>query len=371
MQQIKKSQLRHRSKFGQLILLNEQAHIISSCDSIFETHSFQGSPVTDWFPFLDSIYSSIWSTLSTQSNISFNKIETPVPQLPGIYDFTFSQLEIEQHIFLLWSIYDYTDLYEDFKQFQQRRNELEIHRETLERRYKGLSNKEDIKIQQNIIIESLDHLQLTYYNKIKSALLAPVNALDGLTFLLAGALENKNIAYTQQLRVALKQLDLILDELEHINIENSVKVTKQPFSIFDLEIALIDSGILKDSTSTVVFHIEEDIPKLVLGNHLYLKQTLFGILGNALDIHPSSNFKINISRQEQSDSKVSLQFEIIELLDSTNNSFLSDDDYTTMVYRLSIIKQLVDLQKGTIGVTKHPKNLSISISFSLDYQLPG
>jgi hypothetical protein len=41
------------------------------------------------------------------------------------------------------------------------------------------------------IIESLDHLQLTYFNKIKSALLAPINALDGITFLLAEALEKK------------------------------------------------------------------------------------------------------------------------------------------------------------------------------------
>lgn len=40
-----------------------------------------------------------------------------------------------------------------------------------------------------------------------------------------------------------------------------------------------------------------------------------------------------------------------------------------MTYTLSIIKQLVDLQKGNIYVDKNPKDLSISISFDLTYNL--
>lgn len=234
MQHLLKSQIRHRSKFSQLILLNDQAIIMSSCDSIFNTQAFKNSPVTAWFPFIESIFDTIWPIITSQSNITFNKIQIPIPELPGLYDFTFSKKIANQEL-ILWSFYDFTDLYEDLKQFQQRKNELEIHRETLERRHKTISQANDINIQQNIIIESLDHLQLTYFNKIKSALLAPVNALVGITFLLAGALENKNTQYIQQLRVVLKRLNLTLDELEKVNANQMPDFTQENFSLADLQ----------------------------------------------------------------------------------------------------------------------------------------
>ncbi|MFT5165943.1 MAG: hypothetical protein ACI8P3_001174 [Saprospiraceae bacterium] len=40
-----------------------------------------------------------------------------------------------------------------------------------------------------------------------------------------------------------------------------------------------------------------------------------------------------------------------------------------MTYTLSIVKQLIDLQKGNIYVDKNSKDLSITISFDLRYDL--
>ena len=366
MQELQKNQLRHRSKFSQLILLNHQAHIVSSCDSIFDTRPVRKEPVTDWFPFLESIYPNIWQLVKDQSNITFNKVQTLIPQLPGFYDFSFSKVTIGGEDLLLWSIYDYTDLYEDYKQFQQRRNELEIHRETLERRYKILTSKEDIQIQQNIILENLDHLQLTYFNQIKSALLAPVNALDGITFLLAGALENKDRKYTQQLRIALKQLNFILDDLENVTGNESTDFTQQGFNLISLCTEIENLIRQKSNSPSLTFSIDENIPEILTGNALYLKQIFIGILGNAIGLHPDSSFKILIKQIKSNREKATLNFQIIEYLNA-KTVFLSKVDSTNMIYQLSIIKQLIDLQKGNIYVDKNPKDLSISISFDLEY----
>jgi len=295
-------------------------------------------------------------------------VETPLPDLPGTYDFSFSKVNLKEEELLLWCIYDYTDLYEDLRQFQQRKNELEIHRETLERRHKALDTKEDITMQQNIIIESLDHLQLTYFNKIKSALLAPVNALDGITFLLTQALENKNKKYTQQLRGAIRQLDLILDDLENVNVHKVPDFTQQDFSLLSLCIEAADLVKQNNPSTELSFSIEENIPKSIKGNYLYLKQVLFGILGNAIKLHPDSNFEIKISTLNQHKDQIHLSFQVIEFL-SQKTRLLSKEDYTIMIYRLSIIKQLLDLQKGNLQVNKDQKNLSITINFDLEYSL--
>ncbi len=364
MQNNRKPLLRHRSKFSQLILLNEQAQIVSSCDSIFTASTFKNDQVTDWFPFMESIFPSLWSMMTNQPNISFNKMQTPIPELPGIYDFTFSKVSIEHEAFILWNIYDFTDLYEDFRQFQQRKNELEIHRETLERRYQSLIHKDDIKIQHNIIIERLDHLQLTYFNKIKSALLAPVNGLDGITFLLAKSLENKEKKYLQQLRITLKQLSLILDELEITNTTNLPAFSQENFKLIDLFIEL--TSIIPSKPSSLKYSIDEKIPEVINGNSLYLKQTLFGIIINATNLHPKSSFEVKVKLLERQGHNLKIQFQLLEYLNA-KSVLLSEEDYSILIYRLSIVKQLIDLQRGHIYVDKNPKDLSISINFDLNY----
>jgi len=59
---------------------------------------------------------------------------------------------------------------------------------------------------------------------------------------------------------------------------------------------------------------------------------------------------------------------VIEFLSQTTR-LLSKEDYTLMVYRLSIIKQLLDLQKGKLQVNKDQKKLSIKINFELEYNI--
>ena len=90
MRSLENYQIKHLSKYSQLILLDTDAYIRSSCNSIFSTHSLPSGAVTQWFPFLESIFPELLGLQPEDPELRFVKIETPVAEMPGIYDFSFS-----------------------------------------------------------------------------------------------------------------------------------------------------------------------------------------------------------------------------------------------------------------------------------------
>lgn len=121
------------AKFNQLIVLDLSGKMIQSCNSIFDATSFQNKSVLKEFPFIESIFEIIKDLKISDPELLFSKVEKPSANLEGFYDFTFSKLKWNKEAFILWSIYDFTALYQDLIDYQQRRNELEINRQYKER----------------------------------------------------------------------------------------------------------------------------------------------------------------------------------------------------------------------------------------------
>ncbi len=363
MQHNHKSRLRHRSKFNQLILLDENAQIIASCDSIFETSDFKGVQLIERFPFLESILPSLHQ-LSLSTDVSFNKVETPLEALPGFYDFTFQKIEIGNEVCILWSIFDYTDLYEDYKQYQQRRNELEIHRELLERRHRNFQHKEELALQQNIILEHLDHVQLSYFNRIKTALLSPVNPLDGMVFLNNTSKTVSSVDYLSNLQNSILLLQEVIREFPIAKDVNSANEN----NYYSLAIACADiKHFVSQKLALPIFfdcQIEPSVPTQIQGNIQVISQILFGLLINSNLLHPKARLHLRINALEatQNSKDTKLHFELTEQL-SKHTSILSATDYQGLLCRLSIVRQLIEAHGGNIQVSKDPKALSISIAF--------
>jgi len=130
LQQYKSNKL---AKFNQLIVLDLSGKMMQSCNSIFDATIFQNQNILSAFPFIDSIFEIIKGLKVTDSELLFSKVEQPSVYLKGFYDFTFSKLLWNKETFILWSIYDFTALYQDLIDYQQRRNELEINRQHREK----------------------------------------------------------------------------------------------------------------------------------------------------------------------------------------------------------------------------------------------
>jgi hypothetical protein len=127
-----KSKTKRLENSNQIVVLDEYGCIVQSCESIFDTTPYRTTPIQFAIPFLESVFEVISSLRVGTPEVLFSRIESPSPELVGYYDFTFSKIEDNQKNYILWGIYDFTPLYQDLIQYQQRYNEQEIYRQKQE-----------------------------------------------------------------------------------------------------------------------------------------------------------------------------------------------------------------------------------------------
>ncbi len=107
----------------QTLLLNIDAMLVHSNDSLFATPHLINQNIIPHFPFLESIFEELLERLKGESYIIFKGIETKHQFLPGYYDYTFSLVQVNDKQLIQWQIIDETDTYKAMKIEQQSKNE--------------------------------------------------------------------------------------------------------------------------------------------------------------------------------------------------------------------------------------------------------
>ena len=107
----------------QTLLLNMDAMLMHSCDSLFATPQFTNQNIILHFPFLESIFEELLERLKEEPRIIFKGIETKHQFLPGYYDYAFSLVHTNDKQLIQWQIIDETDTYNAMKVEQQSKNE--------------------------------------------------------------------------------------------------------------------------------------------------------------------------------------------------------------------------------------------------------
>ncbi len=115
--------------FNQLILLDNTGKVAQSCNSIFNTAPYKEKSIQEDIPILESIFDIVKKLEVNSPEILFSKVQHPFQLLKGFYDFTFSKIIIDGKEYILWSVYDFTALYKDLIDYQQRYNEFEIRKQ--------------------------------------------------------------------------------------------------------------------------------------------------------------------------------------------------------------------------------------------------
>lgn len=111
---------------NQIVLMDFAGKIIQSTNSIFDATPFYQDSIVKNIPFLESIFEFVKAQKTEAPAVSFKKVEEPFELLQGVYDFTFSTLEFENHLLILWTIIDKTPFYAKVAKSQQLRNESEM-----------------------------------------------------------------------------------------------------------------------------------------------------------------------------------------------------------------------------------------------------
>lgn len=377
MQKLEKYKTQKLSNFSQLIILNDQGFIEESCDSIFSTSAFLAQPFTLYFPFLESIFELLLDLKVDGKELKYAKIESPLAELPGVYDFTFARVLLDGEKYILWSIYDYTDLYEDFKQYQQKRNELEIHREMLETRNRSLHRQKDLLAQKNLVLQNWDQVRKDYYKQVRLALQSPVNALDGLSFILTKLSKDTDQDYISALRASVKHLQDVLAEFElvaAIDGGNQMPDVQKfdPGHVINKVMEMLFAAIPSHDFE-LQLHLEKELPKNFLGNPRHLQQILYQLLLNARKFNHFSNLDLNITCTPASGNDWKLSIEILERLSPTlpkppdEKADTTPPNPTELIYRLSLVKKLIELEGGFVIVENQQDNAGFLIRCLLTY----
>jgi signal transduction histidine kinase/DNA-binding response OmpR family regulator len=215
----------------------------------------------------------------------------------------------------------------------------------------------------------------------------PMNGVLGVAdLLLQTNLAEKQRQFVRTLRSSGKNLLYIINDildfskieagrlkLEHINFDLRELVD----SIYDLF-----SGKASKKGLVLTSSIQENIPRIVHGDPVRLRQILTNLIGNAIKFTDQGSVNLNVALLEQEADTCVLRFEVrdtgIGLADEQQAgifyAFTQADSSTTRKYGgtglgLTISRQLVEMMDGEITVKSKP-GLGASFRFTVHLRVP-
>jgi CheY-like chemotaxis protein/nitrogen-specific signal transduction histidine kinase len=168
--------------------------------------------------------------------------------------------------------------------------------------------------------------------------------------------------------------------------EGKREIEKQPFELRKCIEEVMDllTPIAAEKYLTLEYHIEECIPRNLLGDATSISQILINLLGNAVNFTVSGEVSINVSCQHLTSGKIELCFSVRDTgigipqdrMSRLFQSFSQVDMSTTRKYGgtglgLAISKKLVQLMDGSIWVQSQVgKGSTFSFTIQADAARP-
>lgn len=213
----------------------------------------------------------------------------------------------------------------------------------------------------------------------------PMNGIIGLSNVLAKMLTDpEKISYLQAIQSSADKLLVIINDILDFSKIQSGKVEIEEID-FNLKILLretIDLFELKASerNNKLKFILDGDIPESVNGDPGKLSQVLNNLISNAIKFTSNGQIKVVIENISEQDSDLILEFAVQDTgigipetkLSTIFESFTQASSDTTRKYGgtglgLTICKQLIELQGGTISVTS-TENKGSTFRFTLPFK---
>lgn len=216
--------------------------------------------------------------------------------------------------------------------------------------------------------ENTANMKSQFLANMSHEIRTPLNGIIGLVHLLSASnLSDKQQHYLQAISTSSNQLmGIINDVLDLSKIEaGKMSVELSEFDLHELVESVIHAFELKSSEKNVelVFSIEADVPKLVVGDAIHLNQILFNLVGNAMKFTENGKVILAVSLLEKGADSFRIQFLLKdtgigmkeEVLESIFDNFTQAENETSRKFGgtglgLAIVKKLVELQGGSIQV---------------------
>lgn len=234
--------------------------------------------------------------------------------------------------------------------------------------------------------EKLARAKELFVATVSHEMRTPINAIYGLTEQLM--LKTNDPKQKKDLEIIYSStghlISLVNDTLDFSKIESQkLQLNQVDFSLDQLleEVITLNKGNAKTKQLDLKLDTKNLPPLVLLGDAFRLKQILINLLNNAIKFTDTGSVTLKAYRQQQRKTDaVWINFEIIDTgigISKDNHKMIFDDFVqleTDMTKKqggaglgLSIVKKLVDIQRGTIAVDSE-LNRGTKISIEIPYK---
>lgn len=196
----------------------------------------------------------------------------------------------------------------------------------------------------------------------------PMNAIVGFTNLLIKTeLSNEQKQYVNAIKTSGENLLVIINDILDFS---KIQSGKFVFEQIELQLSQVISTLIELMLAKAVekgiklsSKIDKNIPDQLIGDPTRLNQILLNLVGNAIKFTEKGEVKITADLTSETDEEVDLKFSIIDTgigisedkLSVIFEGFMQASNETTRKYGgtglgLTIVKQLIELQGGSISV---------------------
>jgi len=372
--------------FHQFIWLDENLLIQDSCNSIFNLAEKTAEPFDTFFPFLESLKETLLQTKELFLPC-VDLSELPDTEPKGVFDFLFFIEEKLPQKPIVCIIRDISKSNRNLLEMQQLARLTMLENDYLSLQNKNIQLENQLLQVRNQELQKNRDLKNLFFSKISHELRSPVNGILGLSQIL---LEQKPSPtdlnnYIESIHTAAKHLRVILDDILDLSKLETGKIEfkKHAFrlnAIFQ-HLQLNFLKILEQKNLYLHFQISPAIPEILVGDEVRVTQIFYNLISNAIKFTTKGGVSVAVELLDKADSTCKLQFlvrdtgegispekidKIFEPYEQLNAS-LQELGGTGL--GLSVVKQLVEMQGGTISVSSVPNlGSEFVVELSFDFQ---